>query len=128
MPPCDFSRRTLPCGFSRRRRQLQSDFWAGGKRGSGKRAVPPALLRGTSTNLAITSSSRPWICPPVSSFDPAQGDALDEGLLREEEEDQRRDGDQHGRRVEQLPLASVVAQEGVEAHGQGKLALVVEID
>src|SRR5438874_4029518 len=42
--------------------------------------------------------------PLASSFDPTQGDALDEGLLGKEEEHQGRDGDQHGRCVEQLPL------------------------
>src|SRR5205814_6070674 len=35
--------------------------------------------------------------PLASSFDPTQGDALDEGLLGKEEEHQGRDGDQEGR-------------------------------
>src|SRR5205085_1193363 len=60
----------------------------GRKGGSGKRAVPPARFRATSKSLAITSSSRLWVRSLISSFDPTQGDALDEGLLREEEQDQ----------------------------------------
>src|SRR5947199_8831166 len=80
--------------------------------------------------MATRSSRYRWRAnlPLLSSFDATQGDALDEGLLCKEEEDQRRDGDQHRRGIEQLPLAAVVAQERVEAQGQGEFALVVEID